>query len=237
VHAKDAIPDLVAMLEHPMAEVRSQAAWALGQMGPEAKDAVKPLAGAVEDGYMGYNIQAIKALGKIGPGAAKSLPVLLKAMSATGYFEVSTTAMQAAVDMSASPKKVVPVLIEALGDPNPEVRWGACQAIRGYGPDAAKAAAELGELLEDPERRNETSWAALAALVSIGPGASGAVDSIIWSLQYLGTREGAGMALRSIGEKAVPAMIEALDDEVWGADDELARVLGQILRSEELEGD
>jgi len=234
VHAKDALPDLVAMLEHPMAEVRSQAAWALGQMGPEAKDAVKPLTAAVEDGYMGFNVNAIKALGRIGPGATKSLPVLLKAMSRTGYSKVRVIAMQAAVDMKASPKKVLPVLIEALGDPDPEVRSGACHAIRGYGPDAAKAAAELGKLLEDPERRNESSWAALAALASIGPGARDAAASIIWSLQYLGTREGAGMALRSIGEAAVPAMIDALPDEAWSTDDELARVLGLILRGEPL---
>lgn len=232
--AIDAMEALVAMLEDPSPDVRSRAAWALGELGPPAAGAAPALAGAVEDGYMGFNVDAIESIGKIGSCPSKILPTLLHAMGQTGYSGVRVAAMGAALACGGKAKKVVPVLIKALEDVQPEVKLEACLALATYGPAAGKAVQPLAEVLADPGFQ-DGQWTALRALEAIGPKAAGAAPAIISRLEVLSTREAAARALVAIGEPVVPAVIEALAEDRWRADEELARVLGMILRGETFE--
>src|SRR3990172_12705788 len=73
---EEAVGLLVAALEAPGAEVRRRAAYALGELGPEAKGAIGALIKSFGD--HGARAAAIAALGKIGPEA---VPALLAALS------------------------------------------------------------------------------------------------------------------------------------------------------------
>src|SRR3990172_3464313 len=73
---EEAVELLVAALEAPGAEVRRRAAYALGELGPEAKGAIGALIKSFGD--HGARAAAIAALGKIGPEA---VPALLEALS------------------------------------------------------------------------------------------------------------------------------------------------------------
>jgi HEAT repeat protein len=232
--AIDAMEALVSMLEDPSPDVRSRAAWALGELGPSAVDAAPALAGAVEDGYMGFNVDAIESIGKIGSCPSKILSPLIHAMGQTGYSKVRAAAMRAALACGGKAKKVVPALIAALEDVQPEVKAEACLALAAYGPAAGKAVQPLVEVLDDPGFQ-DGQWAALRALEAIGPKAAKAAPAIISKLEVLSTREAAARALVAIGKPVVPAMIEALAEDRWRADEELARVLGMILRGETFE--
>ncbi|MFP4056175.1 MAG: HEAT repeat domain-containing protein [Candidatus Brocadiia bacterium] len=71
---------LVAALDDPSAQIRYQAARALGLLGPPAADAVEPLIDTLEDDQdPGVRAAAAGALGAIGPAAAPALPALRRA--------------------------------------------------------------------------------------------------------------------------------------------------------------
>lgn len=75
--AESAVPDLVAVLGHPVTTARDAAIAALGDLGPSARDAVPALealldAGAPEEEDLGARWGAAAALGGIGAPAARS---------------------------------------------------------------------------------------------------------------------------------------------------------------------
>ena len=75
----------------------------------------------------------------------------------------------------------MPALIEALGNPDPEVREQAARALSLIGPKATAAVPELIKLLDDdaePVRRQ-----AARALGQIGPAAKSAVPALIRRLE------------------------------------------------------
>jgi outer membrane protein assembly factor BamB len=75
--AKDAVPTLLAQLNHEFPWVRVACQAALGSVG---KDAVPALIDTVENQTGGPRIRAAFILGGIGPDAKEAVPVLLKVM-------------------------------------------------------------------------------------------------------------------------------------------------------------
>src|SRR5262245_39052081 len=63
------LSEWVKLLKSPKAEVRGEAARALGQIGPKAKSAVPALIDALKDKNEGVRNDAAVALGAIGPEA------------------------------------------------------------------------------------------------------------------------------------------------------------------------
>jgi HEAT repeat protein len=75
-----AIPSLLGLLRSGGAKARSQAAMALGDLGPQGASAVGPLTQALEgDRDTSVRAAAAAALGAIGPPAAPALPALRRA--------------------------------------------------------------------------------------------------------------------------------------------------------------
>jgi HEAT repeat protein len=69
---------LVRLLGHENADIRREAAWALGTIGPRSADAVPDLIAALGDKDPLVVPQAAWALGQIGPRAKDALPALEK---------------------------------------------------------------------------------------------------------------------------------------------------------------
>ena len=76
-----AVPNLVDILEKHK-ELRVEAAYTLGQMGPAAAAATDALAKLVADEDLHLATEAILALGKIGPAAKDAVPALCAALRA-----------------------------------------------------------------------------------------------------------------------------------------------------------
>jgi hypothetical protein len=68
--------DMIQALHDPDAGVRSQAARALGEMGPAAADAVPALAQVLWGNDVPLVHEAVQALGRMGPAAREAAPDL-----------------------------------------------------------------------------------------------------------------------------------------------------------------
>ncbi|MEG4503476.1 HEAT repeat domain-containing protein [Microcoleus sp. F6_B4] len=71
------ISALISDLQDPNDDVRSSAAEALGNLGPEVKDAVPALTAALQDQSWRVRYNAAEALGKIGQEAKTAIPALV----------------------------------------------------------------------------------------------------------------------------------------------------------------
>src|SRR5262249_4273488 len=75
-----AVPALAQALSHPDKQVRREAAWALGRLGPPAEPAVPALAQALKDKDLRVAQGAARSLGMIGPGAAPAILALMSVL-------------------------------------------------------------------------------------------------------------------------------------------------------------
>jgi hypothetical protein len=119
---------LTEALKHNQSEVRSSAAYALGQIGSDAYAAVPALITALEDEYLDVRTLAAYALGKIGARAEAAVPALGKVYrNPIEAQEVRNTATQAlrqvgteqALAVLSSPVEPIP-LINPRGN---EICW------------------------------------------------------------------------------------------------------------------
>ena len=106
----------------------------------------------------------------------------------------------------------IEALIDALKDPDEEVRMFAAYALWRTGPDARDAVPALIDALKDGD--GEVRNAAVHALGQIGPDARDAVPALIDALKGddVFVRIAAADALGQMGRGAVPALIDALKD-------------------------
>ena len=80
VDIREAVPALINAMEDSDGVVRSWAAQALGEVGPDAKDAVPALLKLITDREEGCRNCSCIALAGIGPAARDALPALRKAL-------------------------------------------------------------------------------------------------------------------------------------------------------------
>ncbi len=120
---KASVPYLVELLDDPTADVRRDAALALGEVGAGAKDAVKPLIPLLKDSDAGVRVAVFVALGKIGPDAADALPRLAEFLRDPAYRN------EAAAAMVGVGKASVPTFVAALGDNDLALRRLAAFAL------------------------------------------------------------------------------------------------------------
>ncbi|HQP71928.1 MAG TPA: HEAT repeat domain-containing protein, partial [Methanoculleus sp.] len=154
---KEAVIYLIQVLNDPYPAVRVAAAEALGQIGDA--DAVDPLIQATHDEREDVRIAAASALARIGD--RRSIQPLIR-LFADRYHGVRVAAadavavfgraaLEALEEALSDPVIVVrvtaaraigligvmesiPVLIDHLGDPAPEVRWSVARALADFGP-------------------------------------------------------------------------------------------------------
>jgi HEAT repeat protein len=94
VKAVESVPDLTDTLDDEDWRVRSVAASALGEIGPDAKASVPALVKALQDEEWTVRVFAAAALGKMGTASKAAIPALTEA-SRKGHDSVRKAAMEA----------------------------------------------------------------------------------------------------------------------------------------------
>jgi HEAT repeat protein len=168
--AAPAVGALVELIGDEDEDVRHEVFFALAKIGPAAKDAVPALVKALKEGGATTQDGAAYALGKMGAAAAAAKPDLLKALESDDDMVPmvcawALTMIDPACDESC--QKTVPLLIKALGMPEPLARMEASAALERLGPLAEPAKSVLEELAQNDEEPLVRE-AAAAALKAIG---------------------------------------------------------------------
>jgi HEAT repeat protein len=114
---------LAEALKHPDDDTRSAAAFSLGQVGPSAIPAVRAV---VANGDERSKCHAVEALGWIGPPA---VPALVEALK-EDQPRISRIAARALGRLGPAAKAAESALLRTVGDPRPEVREAAAEALR-----------------------------------------------------------------------------------------------------------
>ena len=252
-----AIGRLRKLLRDPDSEVRSSAAVALGNLGPNATEAISELTSLLNDPDQWVRREAIAGLGAIG---AEAVPALVRVLREPEP-QLRASAASALALIGAPAREAVPALLEAFGDSSLDVRKASAGALGAIGPEAqsaipalaaamrevasngadidptgsgqalgkigAAAIPVLQEALRDPDDRVRScaAW----AFNTMGPAAREAVPLLVEKLaegKYV--REGASSALASIGPAAVPALLKALEHEKPTVREGVAEALGAM---------
>jgi HEAT repeat protein len=229
----------LALRQGPATEVRSAAALALGEVVPEAaprgeetEETVAALARALrEDRSADVYYWAARALLKFGPAARAALPALAAALRDRGR----PAAQDVAVDvLSRVGPEAVPVLGEALLDPQCGPRRQVAEYLGDMGPAARAAVPALARTLqgEDPWLRYTAAAALLRIDLEVGaavavPVLAGLLDrekggQVRWKAVALLARVGARARV------AVPDLTAALQDEAPSMRRSAAGALGNI---------
>jgi HEAT repeat protein len=228
-----------ALRQGPAPEVRSAAAVALGEVVPEAaprgeetEEAVAALARALrEDGSADVSYWAARALLRVGPAARGALPALVAALRDRRRPAARDVAVDVLFRLGPD---AVPVLGEALLDPECGSRRQVAQYLGDMGPAARPAVPALLRTLQadDVWLRFE----AASALPRIDPdvGAAAAVPVLAGLLDprlEVSFRSKVVAVLGRLGPRArgaVPQLTLALEDERCSIRDAAAEALGNI---------
>lgn len=219
------VPKLIRELKDADEHVRRQAAAELGLIGTKAKDAVPALMQALRDRDASVRRHAVIALWSIGRSAKDAIPALIEARKdgdnivrtivpfAVRHIRLST------VDTLSIRKGTLPAtVIEALNDPDKDIRWDAVFVLLRF---AWLAEAALPALITRLQDADVTVRAAALRALAMWPADVGSVaqDSMLVLIRALeDTNEhirheaiAVFTKIRSPKE-AVPALIKALYD-------------------------
>jgi HEAT repeat protein len=171
--AKPALDDLVKELGDADAEHASEAALAIGAIGPEAAAAVPVLGRMVADAKAapGLRYSAAYALGRIGPAAKETLADL-RSLAESDDEMMATVAVWAALKADPADKSLfeqaIPLLRRALRAEQDVVRLEAAVALGDIGP-AAGSAIPILELVAEDDPVKDVRRAAAEAAKKIRP--------------------------------------------------------------------
>jgi hypothetical protein len=144
---KEAVPVLAALLDSGNGPTRKSAASALGRMGSVALPAVPGLVDCLQkEGDQETRIAAAESLGRIGPTcAATAVPALAKAARDDKWPKVRSAALTALGEMGPAAKEAVPVLREALKDPDGFISLAARNALFRVEPGKSQEVAAIAD--------------------------------------------------------------------------------------------
>lgn len=126
---RDAVPGLVAMLDHPQQMAREQAVIALGTLGDES--VVPALAPVLRDSISGMRERTAEALGMIGGDAA--LSALWDEFENRQYYRIGYIASA----LATFTPDIIPRLCAAAESDDPDQRYWAAVALGSTGDDRA----------------------------------------------------------------------------------------------------
>jgi HEAT repeat protein len=150
-HVANAVPRLLQLLRHdPDVTVRTEAARALGKIGPAAERAAAALAAVLSDrdGDDVLRGAAAQALALVAPAASATATALL----AGTEDESGLVAIRAAAALWAATRDVRAVVALAARLRDPVARDGAVQALYRIGPPAKGAVSTLESVAGDKDR-------------------------------------------------------------------------------------
>jgi HEAT repeat protein len=220
---QSAVLGLIPALKDPDPGCRRAAAAILQGMGPKARDraALAGLAERLKDVEAPVRLQALQAIDAIDPASLPTLQAGLNALK-DGDKEVSRFAWQALLEKKPA-RDAVPILADALKDPEAGVRGVAGALLQKVGPDAREAVPALLGVLKDTDR--DTRLHAAAALGEVNPAASGVPEALVVALKDTDAevRQAAQQALVKGGRTAAPVLAAAVKDA-----DDATRVLAAV---------
>jgi hypothetical protein len=146
------IPLLVAALRDPDSQVRSAAATALGNYGPQAESAIPSLIAALDDEDWFVGCQAGEALGTMRGLQTRVLPPLVAHFSDNRDLYRRWCAVKAIGGLGPEAAPAVPKLMAQLKADDPNVRSAACETLGSIGPAAVDAIPTLTIALNDPNQ-------------------------------------------------------------------------------------
>jgi HEAT repeat protein len=232
-YSKAAVPALIEALKVEEGDISDRARDALVKLGA---DAVPGLIKALRDRDSPAYGKAIEALAAIGPPTVPALIEALKGDEALrlGAFEALREISLRGLD--PRPTALLPILFEALKDPNPAIRRAAVQNIHCTGAKTTPGFLALIEALkdQDPEVRGAADFAiCCVGLTSEHPAVQAALALLLEDLksQDANVRSGAVRAFASMGSASKPALaalIEASKDADEKVRANVARALGAI---------
>ena len=206
----DKVASLINQLGNESANLRRDAAVALGRIGAAAKVAVPQLVVSLNDPDKDVRLAATYALSSIGWAAKDAVPQLVVSLNDPDK-DVRLAAADALGHIGA--KEAVPHLVDLLKDPDKDVRRAAVDALGQIGAAAMVVVPHLVDLLND--------------FVKV------AVPQLVVSLNDpdKDVRRAAAYALSSIGgeaKTAVPHLVDLLKDPDKDLRLAAADVLGRI---------
>ncbi len=164
------VPELQAKLDSPEAKDRASAARSLGYKRDAALPAVPRLVGLLQaDPDNDTRAAAAEALGNIGPKCAKTaVPALMRAAGEDKWPKVRSASLTALGEMREAAKPAIPLLREALKDPDAFVAQAARNALFRVEPDKREEIAAI----EDATRPKQKGilWDDLSQLQAVLPG-------------------------------------------------------------------
>src|SRR5262245_17743312 len=139
------LPALTGAMHDGSNQVRRRAVRSLGDFGPAALPSLPHLVCALDDPFIGVRMEAMGAIGRIGPDAEPAVPHIIPLL-ADEDMRVRTIA-------SATLKKIgrasIPLLIEALSDPDPIMRERAAVLLGQLRAEGDEVIEGLFEVLSD----------------------------------------------------------------------------------------
>jgi len=225
------IATLRRALADSTAAVRTQAALALGQIGPAAAAAVGDLVALLHDPDETVRCRTAEALGRLGAQPAATVPALT-ALLADGSAAVKAAAARGLGALGKEAAAAVPALIGLLQDRAEEVRTATAEAIAAVGHLTDAATDSLVEGLTDPD--NVVRAQTAEALGVIGEAAQDAAPALVEVVRHGDdrVRAKAVRALGMIGEAAadvaVPSLVRALHGHDSWVSALAAEALGQM---------
>jgi HEAT repeat protein len=217
------LPLVVVSLRSALADrsaaVRTQAAEALGWVGPPAASAAADLVALLDDGDESVRCRAAEALPLVGgpaEEAVRALAVLLE--DASSPVKAAAANALGALKKEAAP--AVPALVSLLQDREEAVRTAAAAAVGQIGCLNGAAAESLREDLASPD--NVVRAQAAEALGTIGAPAQETAPALVAVLADSNdvVRAKAVEALGKMGEAAAPVAVSGLtralrDQDNW----------------------
>ena len=213
--ARPALPALMQMVSNESSsDAKEEAVEALGRIDKSGEVTVSlliELLGNSDDDFL--RRASAYALGEIGESAAAAVPALMAALSDSSYV-VSRDALQSLAKIGTAAKAAIPEAVVLLDDSDSLQRAHAAQALGVWGKTADAAVPKLREAVQDPE--GSMRVLAAYALIRID-GTDEAQTVLVEELANddVFVRFSAAAALCDVGDpaEAVPALIDALDDE------------------------
>jgi HEAT repeat protein len=216
VRGKDAVPDLLPLLEHKDREVRIGAAHALSNMGPSAKTAVPAMAKLLKSSSR-ERFQIATALARFGPDAKEAVPALIECLNDEEIGKVfPDPVLGALAKIGPDAKDAVPALLGLLKKPMASFQRDDMLVLAAIGPDAKDAIPQLIRYLQDDSPYNRAG--AARALGGIGAAAKDAAPHLTKLLgdENRRVRVWATFALARITDESKNRVTDLID--LWNDD-------------------
>jgi HEAT repeat protein len=162
---RDAVPELVHGVLHGNPTARFWAAVALGRIGPDAAQGVPALVALLDDMAFGTRSTAARALAQIGqPAAADAVPAVIRLFKRDDNKTVRENSLRALGELGVHSDEAITALIEALSDPDVDLRRGAAIALKVLEGRARPALPTLTRIAEDQHEDERVRGQASAAI-------------------------------------------------------------------------